>query len=170
LLVATIVGIAAIGGAIAFNDLIGLDRVADRLNEFGSTGSSAFARYVGPSELLWKNLGKADLVHLLFGVGIGGSDVFRTEGPVAFVPPAIVVVTYESGFIGLCLYVWLFASAFARTFKSMPLRLAILTQYVLIDPGSSNLVQVILTAYLVAAAISRSPEDRLPPRNTLSRA
>lgn len=168
LLATAIVSVAAIGGAIAFNDLIGLDRVVDRLNEFGSTGSSAFARYVGPSELLWKNLGKTDLVHLLFGVGIGSSDVFRTEGPVAFVPPAIVVVTYESGFIGLCLYVWLFASAFARTFKSVPLRLAILTQYVLIDPGSSNVVQVILSSYLVAAAISRSPEDRLRPRNILS--
>lgn len=161
LLITTIGSIAAISAAIALYDLIGLDRVAERLNEFGSTGSSAFARYVGPSELLWKNLGKADLVHLLFGAGIGGSDVFRTEGAVVFVPPAIVVVTYESGFIGLCLYVWLFASAFARTFKSIPLRLAILTQYVLIDPGSSNVVPVVLTAYLIAAAISRSPEGQL---------
>lgn len=164
LLFIAIIGIATIGGAIAFYDVIGLDRVVERLNEFQSTRSSAYARYVGPSEILWKNLGNADLAHLLFGMGIGSSDVFRTEGPVAFAPLAIVVVTYESGIVGMCLYIWLFASAFARTFSSIPLRLAILTQYILIDPGSSNVVQVILPAYLIAAAISRSPERELPPR------
>jgi hypothetical protein len=168
LLFAAMVSIAAIGGAIAFYDLIGLERVVERLNEFQSTNSSAYARYVGPSEILWKKLGNADLVHLLFGMGIGSSDVFRTEGPVAFAPLANVVATYESGIVGLCLYIWLFASAFARTFASIPLRLAILTQYILIDPGSSNVVQVLLPAYLIAAAISRSPEDRLPRRHNLS--
>jgi hypothetical protein len=160
LLASAVTGLATIGAGLALYDLIGLERVVERLNEFGSTGSSAFARYVGPSELLWKNLGKADLPHLLFGLGIGNSDLFRTEGPVSFVPPAIIVVTYESGLVGLFLYVWLFASAFARTFKSIPLRLAILTQYVLIDPGSSNVAQVILAAYLVAAAVSRCSDER----------
>jgi hypothetical protein len=153
---------AIIGGltiyviAPTFYQAIGLERLIGRLDEFGPTGSSAYGRYVGPSELLWAKLDKGSLMNVLFGLGIGSSDAFRIEGPVPYVPSSFLVIAYESGLVGLCLYVWLIASAFTRTFSSIPLRLMFLAQFVLIDAGS-NIPSTVFKAYLIAAAVARSP-------------
>jgi len=159
LLFAIVAVLAIFALGVIFYEEIGLERVIGRLNEFGSTGSSAYARYVGPSEVLWKKLGESGFLNVLFGLGIGSTDAFRIEQSSVFVPSAFIVTTYESGVIGLFLYVWVIASAFARTFESIPLRLMFLAQFVLIDP-SGNIPPVVFTAYLISAAVARSQDRR----------
>ena len=98
-----LIGLIALVAIIAFQDLLHLDRFVSRLDEFGSTRSSGFARFVGGfflfDQYLW-----GDPWRTLFGYGAGAFADYsaRSDYPVAEM--ALFKIVFEFGLAGAAAY------------------------------------------------------------------
>jgi hypothetical protein len=98
-----LLGALGIAVIFAFAEVLNLDMITNRVNEFSDPNSSGFARFVGGfymfDEMLWPNLWRA-----LFGYGAGSfmeyTHLFTTE--VADMPMTKMI--FEFGVIGAAVY------------------------------------------------------------------
>lgn len=111
-------------------DYLNLDLFVSRAGEFQSTGSSAFARFVGGfylfEQFLWD-----DPLRALFGYGAG---TFKDYAPQVSVPVAEMAVpkmVFEFGLLGGLLYFGLLAWVVFRSPAPFILRLAVYVTYFL---------------------------------------
>lgn len=123
---AVLAGAAVVIGA----DYLNLDLLVSRANEFQSSGSSAFARFVGGfylfDQFLWD-----EPVRALLGYGAG---TFKDYAPLVSVPVAEMAVpkmVFEFGLLGGLLYFGLLAWVVFRSPAPLVLRLAVYVTYFL---------------------------------------
>lgn len=123
---AVLAGVLVLVGA----DYLNLDLFVSRAGEFQSTGSSAFARFVGGFYLFEQFLWDEPL-RALFGYGAG---TFKDYAPQVSVPVAEMAVpkmVFEFGLLGGLLYFGLLAWVVFRSPAPFILRLAVYVTYFL---------------------------------------
>lgn len=111
-------------------DYLNLDLFVSRAGEFQSTGSSAFARFVGGfymfDQFLW-----TDTIKALFGFGAG---TFKDYAPLVSVPVtemSMPKMIFEFGLLGGLAYFALIGWAVFRTSAPLVLKLAVYTTFLL---------------------------------------
>ncbi|GFE88536.1 hypothetical protein [Steroidobacter agaridevorans] len=114
-----LLGVLAAAAVLVFGEMLGLNFIANRANEFSDPNSSGFARFVGGfymfEEMLWPNLPRA-----LFGYGAGAfmdyAHLFTIE--VADMP--VTKMIFEFGLVGAFTYfAFIFSSLFASPLPRM---------------------------------------------------
>lgn len=107
-----------------FKDIPILGHMISRIGEFGSTGSSGFARFVGGyymfDEFLWP-----DPVRTLIGYGAGTFKFYMLAATYPVSEMAIFKVVFEFGLLGAMLYFGLLVYYFGRSSAPLVLKLGL---------------------------------------------
>jgi hypothetical protein len=157
-------GIALIAVVLSLGQYLYLDNLLSRANEFSSTGSSGFARFLGGfylfDQFLWN-----DPWGTLFGFGAGTFKLFgaRASVPVAEMP--LFKMVLEFGLVGATLYfVYLFYCLFATPAPKL-VALAVAMTFLLNGlyvPFSQGLALTLLVWSCRRSAASVSPAVSKP--------
>lgn len=100
--------------AIAFGDLWHIDAILARMTEFNSEGSSGFARFVAPMDLLAEQA-VADPIAFLFGSGPGSISALIRSSSHEVHDPTWAKLVIEYGVFGSCIFLtFVFVSVFGR--------------------------------------------------------
>lgn len=140
-----------------WGEYVGLGYTINRIEEFGSTNSSAFARFISPFMTINNKLFSQDIWNNLFGLGAGS--MMRTMGTGVDYEVANASwskLLYEYGFVGgLLFYAYMGYLMFSGR-KNLFLIFAITIQfYFLGEYVSSPTVHVLILAFLVWPSTTR---------------
>ena len=116
--------LGAVGGAL------NLDIFASRVNEFGSNGTSAFARFVGGFYLFDEILLDTPM-HALFGYGPGTFKLYAGQASVSVAEVAFTKMVFEFGIVGGLAYFAFIAGCVFRCDAPRIVRLAVFLTYFL---------------------------------------
>lgn len=125
-----LLGAIGVAGILAFGEMLHLDMITSRANEFDDPNSSGFARFVGGfymfQQMLWPDLSRA-----LFGYGAGSfmeyTHLFNNE--VADMP--LTKMMFEFGLVGALVYFTFVASCLFSSPLPRLLSLAIALTFLL---------------------------------------
>lgn len=105
-----LLGILGIVAVLGFGEVLGIDFLTSRTNEFNDPNSSGFARFVGGfymfQQMLWPNLGRA-----LFGYGAGAFMDYAHLFDVEVADMPMTKMIFEFGLVGAFTYFAFIASS-----------------------------------------------------------
>jgi hypothetical protein len=105
-----LLGIVGIVAVLGFGEVLGIDFLTSRTNEFNDPNSSGFARFVGGfymfQQMLWPNLGRA-----LFGYGAGAFMDYAHLFDVEVADMPMTKMIFEFGLVGAFTYFAFIASS-----------------------------------------------------------
>lgn len=120
----------ALAAVLIAADYLNLDLLVSRAGEFNSSGSSAFARFVGGfylfDEFLW-----GEGWRTWFGYGAGSFSDYAYKVSVPVVEMAVPKMVFEFGLLGAAAYFGLIAWAISRSGAPFVLKLAVYISYFL---------------------------------------
>jgi hypothetical protein len=108
--------------AVSVGSVLHLDIIASRVDEFGETNTSGYARFISPFVYLPEVLGK-DAETFLFGRGPGTVTEYFSAQQIEVFAPTYAKILYEYGAVGFATYLAFFYSAVLshRTALSWPM-------------------------------------------------
>jgi hypothetical protein len=137
-------GLLALAVVLSLHEYLHVDRILSRVGEFGSTQSSAFARFVGGfylfDQFLWH-----DPWRTLFGYGAGAYTNYASRVHYAAAEMALFKIVFEFGLVGALAY---FGFLFSCLFSSRAPRLLTLAV------GITYLLNAMYTPFAHGLALS----------------
>jgi hypothetical protein len=114
-----LLGVVAAAAVLLYGEVLGLDFIANRANEFNDPNSSGFARFVGGfymfEQMLWPNLPRA-----LFGYGAGAFMDYVHLFTIEVADMPVTKMMFEFGLVGaLTYFAFIFSSLFASPLPRM---------------------------------------------------
>jgi hypothetical protein len=156
--------------AILAADLLRLDFLLGRIDEFSNPKASGYLRFTGPVSIMWQNI-RADELRFLFGYGPGSSQyILGAESRSGFAPGWVKLIL-EYGMLGFAVFAVFFGYCIYTSCRSWYLVIAFTFHFTVLD-GNILVPQHAFTAYLLSAlpVLVRPTASGAKPRVALRRA
>jgi hypothetical protein len=156
------VGALVVTAAVLFGDVLNLSFTLGRVTEFGSEGSSAYARYVAPLRLIVDSFHR-EPARLLLGHGPGA--ISRLTLGYEFHDPTWAKLIFEYGILGFLAFVGLFVILLREGQAPLRIRGALLAAWLvmgghLLSPDFNGFVFTLVALHpFKHHEIDRSPSE-----------
>ena len=135
--------------AISAADLLRLDFLLGRLDEFSNPQASGYLRFTGPVSIMWEHI-RASELRLLFGYGPGSSGyILMGESRYGFAPGWVKLIL-EYGMVGFFAFAVFFGYCVYTSSRSLYLMVAFTFHFMILD-FNILVPQHAFTAYLLIA-------------------